>query len=421
MKAEIITIGDEILIGQVTDSNSAWMAKALNEIGITVVRITTISDHPQAIKDALNEAVERADLILITGGLGPTRDDITKYALTEYFGSKLVRDENALLKIKEFLASRGVEPSDLNLNQALLPDNCVAIPNRYGTANGMWFKKDSKDIISMPGVPYEMKSMMTGHILPELRKKHDLPVIIHKTVITQGIPESHLARLLSDYEQQLQENIRLAYLPSPGLVRLRLSITGKDKQKTEKLIQEALEELMTLLPEYITGIEDENIEKQIGEMLVKKGSTLATAESCTGGNIAHLITSVPGSSRYFKGSVVAYSNEIKEKVLGVKKEILEKFGAVSEPVVKEMAAGIRKLYQSDYAIATSGIAGPEGGSADKPVGTTWIAVASAGHIQADKYLFGNLRSTNIQKASLTALNMLRKLIQSEKIVKNKFD
>jgi nicotinamide-nucleotide amidase len=393
----------------------------LNEIGITVVRITTISDHPQAIKDALNDAVERADLILITGGLGPTRDDITKYALTEYFGSKLVRDENALLKIKEFLASRGVEPSDLNLNQALLPDNCVAIPNRYGTASGMWFKKDSKDIISMPGVPYEMKSMMTGHILPELRKKHDLPVIIHKTLITQGIPESHLARLLSDYEQQLQENIRLAYLPSPGLVRLRLSITGKDKQKTEKLIQEALEELMTLLPEYITGIEDEHIEKQIGEMLVKKGSTLATAESCTGGNIAHLITSIPGSSRYFKGSVVAYSDEIKEKVLGVKKEILEKFGAVSEPVVKEMAAGIRKLYQSDYAIATSGIAGPEGGNADKPVGTTWIAVASAGYIRTDKYLFGNLRSTNIQKASLTALNMLRKLIQSEKIVKNKFD
>ena len=414
MKAEIITIGDEILIGQVVDSNSSWMAKALNGIGITVVRITTVSDHPQAIKDALNEAVERADLILTTGGLGPTRDDITKNALTEYFGGKLVRDEDTVLKIKEFLASRGVELSDLNLNQALLPDNCVAIPNRYGTASGMWFKKDSKDIISMPGVPYEMKSMMTGHILPELRKKHDLPVIIHKTVITQGIPESHLARLLSDYEQQLQENIRLAYLPSPGLVRLRLSITGKEKQKTGKLIQEALEKLMTLLPEYITGIEDENIEKQIGEMLVKKGSTLAIAESCTGGNIAHLITSVPGSSRYFKGSVVAYSNEIKEKILGVKKETLEKYGAVSEPVVKEMAAGIRKLYQSDYAIATSGIAGPEGGSAEKPVGTTWIAVASAGHTQADKYLFGNLRSTNIQKASLTALNMLRILIQSKK-------
>jgi len=421
MKAEIITIGDELLIGQVIDSNSAWMAKALNEIGVNVVRITTIADHPGAIRDALNGAAAKSDLILITGGLGPTRDDITKDALTDYFGGKLVRNENAVLKIKEFLTLRGVELSDLNLDQALLPDNCVVIPNRYGTASGMWFKKDGKDFISMPGVPYELKNMMTGHILPELRKKHDLPVIIHKTVITQGIPESQLARLLSDFEQNLRDDIKLAYLPSPGLVRLRLSITGNEKEKTEQRIHKALDELMALIPEYITGMENENIEKLIGEMLVKEGSTLATAESCTGGNIAHLITSVPGSSRYFVGSVVAYSNDIKERILGVSKEILEKHGAVSEPVVKEMAACIRNLYQSNYVIATSGIAGPEGGSAEKPIGTTWIAVASAKQILAEKYLFGNLRSTNIQKASLTALNMLRKLIQSEKIVKNKFD
>lgn len=414
MKSEIITIGDEILIGQVADSNSAWMAKALNGVGIKIDRITTISDNSKAIKDSLNEAVDRADLILITGGLGPTRDDITKNVLTEYFGSKLIRDEKVLLKIKEFLALRGVEPSDLNLSQALLPDNCVAIPNHYGTASGMWFKKNGKDIIAMPGVPYEMKSMMTDHILPELRKKYDLPVIIHKTVITHGIPESHLARLLSDFEQNLTGGMKLAYLPSPGLVRLRLSITGRPKEKTEKRIAIALDELMKLLPEYITGLEDEKIEQVVGEILVEKGSTLATAESCTGGNIAHLITSVPGSSRYFAGSVIAYSNDIKERILGVKKETLENSGAVSESVVKEMATGIRKLYRSNYAIATSGIAGPDGGSAEKPVGTTWIAVASGRQVLAEKYMFGNVRSANIQKASLTALNMLNKLIQREK-------
>ncbi|KPK80580.1 MAG: damage-inducible protein CinA [Bacteroides sp. SM23_62_1] len=414
MKAEIITIGDEILIGQVTDTNSAWIARALNGIGVEIECITAIPDQPEAIKNALDAAANRTDLVMITGGLGPTKDDITKKTLAGYFGSKLVRNEAAVKKIKEFLTLRGVELSNLNLDQAMLPDNCIPVPNRYGTASGMWFKKNGKDFIAMPGVPYEMKSMLTDHILPELQKQFDLPVIIHRTIITQGIPESHLARLLSDFEQQLPEEIRLAYLPSPGLVRLRLSIIGREIRKTEQMIQKALYELMTLIPEYISGLEDESIEKVIAALLVEKGTTLATAESCTGGNIAHLITSVPGSSRYFVGAVVAYSNDIKERILGVKKETIEKHGAVSEPVVKEMASGIRNLYQSDYAIATSGIAGPDGGSVEKPVGTTWIAVASACQIKAEKYLFGDLRATNIQKASVTALNMLRKLIQSEK-------
>ncbi len=414
MKAEIITIGDEILIGQVIDTNSAWMAESLNSIGISIVRITSITDNTEAIRNALNEAFTRTDLILITGGLGPTRDDVTKNSITDFFGSKLVRNEDALKRIKAFLRSRGVFLNKENIDQALLPDNCNIIPNRCGSASGMWFKKNGKDFIFIPGVPYEMKSMMTGYILPELRKLYDLPVIIHKTIITQGITESHLAIKLSDLELSLPDEIKLSYLPSPGFVRLRLSIKGKEKDKTEALIGDALERLIVLISEYITGFENESIEKLIGKMLSEKRLTLATAESCTGGYIAQLITSVPGSSRYFTGSVVAYSNDIKERVLGVSRESLEKHGAVSEAVVKEMALGIMKLYQSDFVVATSGIAGPDGGTVEKPVGTTWIAVASDRHVVTEKYLFGSLRSINIQRASLMALNMLRKLIISEK-------
>jgi nicotinamide-nucleotide amidase len=414
MKAEIITIGDEILIGQVIDSNAAWMAESLNSIGVSIDRITSVADHTEAIRNILFEASARTDLILITGGLGPTRDDVTKKSITDFFGSKLLRNEDALKRIKIFLRSRGVHLNKENIDQALLPDNCNIIPNHYGTASGLWFKKNGKDIIFIPGVPYEMKNMMTGYILPELRKSYDLPVIIHKTIITQGIPESHLAIKLSDFELNLPDEIKLAYLPSPGFVRLRLSVSGKEKDEIEELIGDALERLIVLISEYITGFEDESIEKLIGKMLSERQLTLATAESCTGGYIAHLITSVPGSSGYFTGSVVAYSNDIKERVLGVCRESLEKHGAVSEAVVKEMALGIMKLYRSDFAVATSGIAGPDGGTVAKPVGTTWIAVASDKHIATEKYFFGNLRSTNIRRASLMALNMLRKFILSEK-------
>jgi nicotinamide-nucleotide amidase len=414
MFAEIITIGDEILIGQVIDTNSAWMAEALNGIGISVIQITSVSDREQAIVQALDQAGARADIIFITGGLGPTRDDITKNVLAGYFGSRLVRNDEVLEMVKEFITSRGVEMNELNLGQAMVPDNCTVIPNRWGTAPGMWFRKNGKDFIFMPGVPYEMKGIMTGFILPELRKRHDLPVIIHRTVVTQGIPESHLAILLEKYEDTLSGEFRLAYLPSPGMVRLRLSITGKDREKTENLMNSELERLLKIVSDHLVATTDEKLEKIIGELLYKKGSTLSMAESCTGGMIAHLITSIPGSSRYFTGSVVAYSNKIKEEILGVKKEIIESFGAVSEQVVREMAAGAMKLFGTDYSVATSGIAGPDGGTMEKPVGLVWIAVASRDRIIAEKFNFGNQRDTNIQKASLTALNMLRKLVLNKK-------
>jgi nicotinamide-nucleotide amidase len=413
MLAEIITIGDELLIGQVVDTNSAWMAEALNGIGISVVQITSVSDQEQAIIQALDQAALRAELILVTGGLGPTRDDLTKNTLTDYFEGKLIRNDEALGMIKEFLISRGVELSELNLQQAMVPDNCTVIPNRWGTAPGMWFRKNGRDFISMPGVPYEMKGMMTGFIFPELRKKFDLPVILHRTIVTQGIPESHLARLLQEYEDTLSGEVSLAYLPSPGMVRLRLSLTGSDKNKTEETMNYEVERLLKIVSEYVVNTSDEKLEKTVGELLYKKSKTLSVAESCTGGMIAHLITSVPGSSRYFTGSVVAYSNEIKEKILGVSKESLESSGAVSEKVVREMAAGALELFGTDYSIATSGIAGPEGGTAEKPVGMVWISVASLNRIMADKFHFGNMRDTNIQKASLAALNMLRKLILYE--------
>jgi nicotinamide-nucleotide amidase len=414
MLAEIITIGDEILIGQVIDTNSAWIAGSLNRIGISVIQITSVPDRDQAIIQAIDQAGIRARIIFITGGLGPTRDDITKNVLASYFGGKLVRNDEALVMIKDFLGSRGVDMNELNLGQAMVPDNCNVIPNYWGTAPGMWFRKDDKDFISMPGVPYEMKGMMTGFILPELRKKYNLPVILHRTVVTQGIPESHLARLLQEYEDTLSKEIRLAYLPSPGIVRLRLSITGKDKNKTENILNSELERLLKIVSDHVVATADEKLEKVIGELLYKKGSTLSIAESCTGGMIAHLITSIPGSSRYFTGSVVAYSNEIKEKMLGVKKKSLASFGAVSEQVVTEMAAGALKHFGTDYSIATSGIAGPDGGTDEKPVGLVWISVASSDRIITEKFHFGNQRDTNIQKASLTALNMLRKLILDKK-------
>lgn len=413
MTSEIITIGDEILIGQVIDSNSAWIAESLNSIGIRVIQITSIPDSAEYIKLALDDASRRAELIFLTGGLGPTRDDITKQALAEYFGSKLVLNEEALTRIEKFLVPRGVQMNELNRSQALLPENCLLIPNRFGTASGMWFTKDDRHFISMPGVPYEMKGMMTGFILLQLREKFHLPAIEHKTILTQGIPESHLALKLEQFENNLPESIRLAYLPSPGMVRLRLTATGSDKNAVKDSLEKEAEKLISIIPEVVYGSEDEKLEAIIGELLLKKKASLSTAESCTGGTIAQMIVSVPGASRYFTGSVVAYSDDIKLRILGVDEALIKTYGAVSQQVAGSMAEKVRKLCRSDYAIATSGIAGPDGGTPDKPTGTTWIAVASASTVICNNFHFGDVRDRNIHKASVTALNMLRKFLLSE--------
>jgi nicotinamide-nucleotide amidase len=414
MKAEIITIGDEILIGQVVNSNSAWIGEALTGLGIQVTRIISIADNFEEIVQILMETEDRADLVLMTGGLGPTSDDITKQTLAEYFNCQLSENEEALHRIKAFLSKRKVEMNKLNREQAMLPDNCIIIPNRFGTASGMWFSKKDTQYISMPGVPYEMQSMMTGYILPRLKKQYELPAIIHKTLLVQGIAESHLARLLQEYESTLPPEVKLAYLPSPGRVRLRLTLEGDDFEKVKTIVQEQVDRLLPYIPDgHFFGYEDEQLERIVGTLLRRNKKTLALAESCTGGNIAQMITSVPGSSNYFLGSVVAYSNDSKGKILGVQEEIIREKGAVSRQVVEQMAEGVRERYGSDYAIATTGIAGPDGGTPDKPVGTTWIAVASEEKTQSALFNLGDHRGRNILKASLTGLNMLRKLITIE--------
>ncbi len=414
MKAEIITIGDEILIGQVVNSNASWIADALTGLGINVTRHIAIADDFDEIVQILMETEDRAGLVFLTGGLGPTSDDITKQTLAEYFNCQLSENEEALDRIKAFLSRRKVEMNKLNREQALLPDNCIIIPNRYGTASGMWFSRNDTQYLSMPGVPYEMESMMSGYILPRLKKQYKLPAIIHKTVLVQGIAESHLANMLQEFESTLPQEVKLAYLPSPGRVRLRLTSGGEETDKVKAVVQDQIDRLITYIPDgYFFGFEDEQLERIVGTMLRRNKKTLAIAESCTGGNIAHMITSVPGSSKYFLGSVVAYSDYVKESVLGVSETSLKNHGAVSRQVVEQMAMGIIKRYGADYAIATSGIAGPDGGTPGKPVGTTWIAVASDKKTESALFNLGDHRGRNIQKASMTGLNMLRKLITEE--------
>jgi nicotinamide-nucleotide amidase len=406
MLAEIITIGDELLIGQVIDTNSAWIAEQLNMIGIKVHQITSISDDKNHILATLREASERARLILITGGLGPTKDDITKQTLCTYFNTSLVFSEEAYENVEKLFSARGVAVTELNRLQAMVPANCSVIPNPNGTAPCMWFEKDNCIYISMPGVPFEMKAIMAPELIPRLLNKLN-KVIIHRTILTEGIGESSLATLIEPWEDSLPSFIKLAYLPQPGMVRLRLTAYGTDREQLQQAIYEAEKGLYSYAGKYIFGFDDDTIESVIGQLLRNKGMTLSTAESCTGGNIAQLITSIAGSSDYFKGSVVAYSNEVKENFLGVPHQILVDHGAVSEQTVIAMAEGIRARLSTDYAIAVSGISGPGGGTDDKPVGTTWIAVATPTETIARKFLFGEHRGRNIRKASVAAMNMLR--------------
>lgn len=408
MTCEIITIGDEIIIGQVTDTNSSFIAEELNKIGIEIMRITSVPDNRDSITDALDKSKEKADIIIMTGGLGPTGDDITKNTLADYFNSTLVINQDILDRIKTFLSNRSMEVTERNIKQAELPDNCKIILNNYGTASGMWFEENGKIFISLPGVSYEMQSMIKNDIIPEFKKRFKLPVIIHRTILTNGMTESEMAEHLKDWESKLPGNIKLAYLPSPGILRLRLSGIGIDKSKLEKEIENQTDGLFKLISDCIFGYDDDRIEEITGKILAKHNLTVAAAESCTGGKISELITSVSGSSDYFKGSVIAYSNEIKIRLLGVSENDIANYGAVSEEVVKAMAENTMNLYNTDFAVATSGIAGPSGGTEQKPVGTTWIAVASKNETIARRFSFGEHRGRNIQKASVTALNMLRK-------------
>ena len=447
MKIEIINIGDEILIGQVINTNAAWMAQQLNQAGYKADQFTVVADTREAILQSLLDASQRADLVLVSGGLGPTKDDITKQTICEFFNTRLVLDEEALKDIETLFAKRGWGKliTDLNRKQAELPESCISLPNYLGTARGMWFDASgpvdkwaseqvgkrtgglvdssktshiahrtshiahrASAIVFLPGVPFEMHELFEREVLPRILKKFPPRAVYHKTVMTQGMGESWIAEKLNDWETQLPPHIKLAYLPQPGMVRLRFTAHGENRQQLEEEVEKEIEKLHKLIPDLIFGYDNDTLEAVVGSMLADQKKTLAVAESCTGGTIAEMITSIPGSSRYFLGGIVAYANEAKETLLDVKHASLVKHGAVSEQVAREMALGIQQRLHADYAIATTGIAGPDGGTPDKPVGTVWIAIATPAGVDVHKYLFGDHRQRNIRRTSLQALSLLRK-------------
>ncbi len=408
MNLDIISIGDELLIGQTLNTNAFWMAKELNAIGFAIRQQITIADTEEAILNSLENALSKSDVVLITGGLGPTNDDLTMPTLNKYFGGELVEDASVLKHIEEMCLSRGFDMNDNNKNQAIVSSKCKVVHNANGTAPGLWFEKEERVVVAMPGVPYEMKAMVSDIVIPWLKERYVLPEIINQMVYTQGIPESVLAERLEEWETNLPETIKLAYLPSPGRVKLRLSSIGKDRQVLQSAIDKEIEKLNIIIPKYIYSAENEDLAIVIGNYLRENNLTIATAESCTGGYISHLITKISGSSDYYKGSVISYANEIKMKELNVAQEDLDNYGAVSQQVVEQMALGAQQKMNTDYAIATSGIAGPTGGTDEKPVGTVWIAVATPNGVISKKYLFGKQREVNIERAAIAALGMLRR-------------
>jgi nicotinamide-nucleotide amidase len=410
MKAAIITIGDELLIGQTIDTNSAWMGAELSKSGFDVYRITSVHDKREDIIDALSEAAGKTDVVLITGGLGPTSDDITKQTLCEFFNTHLVTNIEVLSMIEKMMSHRNFPMNEKNRRQAEVPESCRVLKNAAGTAPGMWFEKEGTIFISMPGVPHEMKYLMRELVLPELNKRFTSQIIIHRNIMTYGTFEAKLAEILTSFESGLPENIKLAYLPASGVIKLRLTATGNKQKSLEELVNEQVNKLYQIIPEFIYGENEESLEMVIGNLLKSNKKSVCTAESCTGGEIAHLLTSVPGSSTYYKGSVVAYANSVKTQLLGVQEYIIDKYGAVSEQTVKEMAIGARNLFKTDYAVATTGIAGPDGGTETKPVGTVWIAVTSGKKVVCENHVFGIDRITNIRRFSLASLNLLRKQI-----------
>ncbi len=415
MRAEIITIGDEILIGQIVDTNSAWMAQKLNLAGIRVKQISSVSDDRQHILEALHESKDRADLILITGGLGPTKDDITKNTLAEYFKTGFRLDQDALENVKRIFSKYKAPLLESNIKQAEVLKNCITLLNLNGTAPGMWIEHDNKIYVSMPGVPFEMMYMMEEQVIPKIRAAFSLPVILHHTILTAGIGESILAERIAAIEDSLPAHIKMAYLPKLGTVRIRLSGSGEDEDLLSKEISNYAKLIVDQIAEFVMSENDTPIEKVIMDYMESKNLTLSLAESCTGGYLSHQLTQHPGSSKVFLGGAVTYSNSLKISILGVSKDTLSNYGAVSEETVKEMAAGAHSAFHSDYSIAVSGIAGPDGGTEEKPVGTIWIAVTGKSKTITRKYNFGNKRIQNIERTATTALVLLYKLMKEEQV------
>ena len=409
MKCELISVGDELLIGQTINTNASWLGEQLNNLGFTIANGLVISDQKKDIVNALNQAENRSDIVLITGGLGPTNDDITKHTLTEYFNTTLELDKEIEQNIIDYFTNRNLPILQTNKDQALIPKACQVLPNSRGSASGMWFEKNGVIFISLPGVPYEMKGIMNDHVFTKLLAlKGEGSVVINRTVRTHGMGESFLAEVIKSWENNLlKDDLKLAYLPSPGIVKLRISIIGKDKASSEEKLNYYVSELIKLIPDQIYGYGNASMEGVVGELLKENNRTLSTAESCTGGNVSKMLTSISGSSSFFNGSIVSYSNQSKSELLDVNEQNIEKYGAVSQQVVEQMAANVRLKFNSDFGISTSGIAGPSGGTTEKPVGTVWIAVANKDKVVSKKLNLGYNRERNIHVSSLSVLNLLR--------------
>ncbi len=409
--AEILTIGDEILYGQITDTNSQWMSAELDQLGIKVVRKTTVGDTEEEILSAFAEAESRADIVLITGGLGPTNDDLTMPMLAKYFNSEILMNDEVLAHVKHFFESRGRVFTELNRRQALVPKVAEVLHNDLGTAPGTWYCREGKVFVSMPGVPHEMKNLMKTHVLPKLQEVFQTPVIYHRLVKTVGVGESFLADIIKDWENAIPSHIGLAYLPSVGHVKLRLTAVGEDREQLKKDVQDQIDALIPLAGRFIYGYSETTLEKAVGEILLAQGKTIALAESCSGGYVQHKLTTIPGSSSYFQGGLVPYHNDHKINLLDVDPEILENHGAVSEECVKAMAENVRKKFGADVGAATSGIAGPGGGTPEKPVGTVWIAYADGVKTVAKKLQLTKNRILNIEITQISVLNLVRKSLQ----------
>ncbi len=410
--AEILTIGDEILYGQITDTNSQWMSTELDQIGVRVIRKTTVGDTEDEILSAFAEAEVRADIVLITGGLGPTNDDLTMPMLAKYFDSEIIMNESVYRHVKEFFESRGRQFTEMNERQALVPEIAEVIHNELGTAPATWYERNGKVFVSMPGVPHEMKNIMSTLVLPKIQQYFSTPFIYHRLIKTVGIGESFLADKLKDWEKNLPPHISLAYLPSIGQVKLRLTANGEDEATLNRQVQEQIDLMLPIADKYVYGYDKTSLEEAIGQLLLAKNKTIASAESCTGGFIQHKITSIPGSSKYFQGGLVPYHNDLKINVLRVKEETILAHGAVSEECVHEMANRVRELFNADIGIASSGIAGPDGGTPEKPVGTIYIAYADGEQTVTKKLLLTKNRKLNIELTSLAVLNLVRKSLQT---------